>query len=129
MIIKRVDSHKPSFADGFYPGIIQRIEVKNEKSRFTEVEERVVLNIILKIETPLGPVNLASSVTASLNPKSKLTRLLEDMEMLPAVNEDFDTDSLIGLPVTVLVEKVMKNGFHYTNVNRIKKREYERIAV
>jgi hypothetical protein len=67
-------------------------------------------------------------MTASLSPKSKLTKLLDDMEMLSDVNEDFDTDSLLGLPVIVLVERVVKNGVCYTNVNKIKKRD-EKMAV
>ena len=47
---------------------------------------------------------------------------------MPEVGGEFDTDSLIGLFVTVLVERVVKNGATYTNVNRIKKRD-ERLAV
>lgn len=128
MIIKRGSANTGTLADGFYPGIIQRVEVKNEKSRFSMVEERVVLNLSIQVDSPVGPVMLCSQVTANLAPKSKLTQLLEDMGMLPEVGGEFDTDSLVGLFVTVLVEKVVKNGATYTNVNRIKKRD-ERVAV
>jgi hypothetical protein len=67
-------------------------------------------------------------VTAILSPKSRLTKLLEDMEMLPRANEDFDTNTLVGLDVTVLVEKVFKNGVRYTNVSKMKRRT-EQVAV
>ena len=85
MIIKRGSANTGTLADGFYPGIIQRVEVKNEKSRFSMVEERVVLNLSIQVDSPVGPVMLCSQVTANLAPKSKLTQLLEDMGMLPEV--------------------------------------------
>jgi hypothetical protein len=122
MIIKREKTGKINLADGFYAATIQRVDVKTEKSRFSADGERVALNLFIQVEHGMEKVVLCSLVTANLSPKSKLTQLLDDLGMLPSMNGDFDTDSLIGMFVTVLLENVVRNGATYTNVVKIKKR-------
>lgn len=110
--------------DGSYPGEINLAEFVERESKFSDDGMRIMLNMRIKLYLENDEsVELYHAVNYTWSQKGHMIKILEKLEMLPAPGEKLDLDQLVGLPVQVIVENVIKDGVTYSNIVSIKRRQ------
>ncbi|MBL5873640.1 hypothetical protein HV417_08825 [Bacillus sporothermodurans] len=82
--------------------------------------------LVIKIEFinsngDLVYVEYAPTITWS--EKGKFMKTLHDLDVVPAMGEELDINTLVGMRVTATIENVERNNVVYSNIVRIQKRE------
>lgn len=121
--IKRPLTNQTIVQEGVYNGCeIESADIMERGSQFHETGKRDVLNLKVRIPLPNGDFAiLFYAPNLSWGAKSRMVKLLQDLEALPDPGEDLDLDSLVGMKVTVFVENVEKDGKTYSNIVKMKK--------
>jgi hypothetical protein len=109
--------------EGVYNGCeIESADIMEMDSQFHETGKRDVLNLKVRIPLPNGDsATLFYAPNLAWGAKSRMVKLLQDLEALPDPGEDLDLDSLVGMKVTVFVENVEKDDKTYSNIVKMKK--------
>jgi hypothetical protein len=61
--------------------------------------------------------------TITWSEKGKFMQMLHDLDVVPAMGEEFDINKLVGMKVTATIENVQRGNVVYSNIIRIQKRE------
>lgn len=117
-------SNKNPFGDGAQEGRIVSVEVKEFDSFYYDSGKRVALNIKVEFINPNGElVYLYYAPTITWSEKGKFMKTLHDLDVVPAMGEELDINTLVGMRVTATIENVERNNVVYSNIVRIQKSE------
>jgi hypothetical protein len=115
--------------DGAQEGKIFLIEVKEFDSIYHASGKRDALNIKMEFFKPNGElVYLYYAPTITWSPKGKFMKMLQDLDLLPAMGEELDINKLVGMKVTATIENVQRDNVVYSNIVRIKKKSTDNLA-
>ncbi|ESU34155.1 hypothetical protein G3A_02485 [Bacillus sp. 17376] len=116
-------SNKYVLSEGAQEGRIFSVEVKEFPSVYHDSGKRDALNTKVEFIKPNGEfVYLYYAPTITWSEKGKLMKMLHDLDVVPAEDEELDINSLIGMKVTATIENVERDGIVYSNIVRIQKR-------
>ena len=109
--------------EGMRKAILDSLKVREVASSFHSSGKRDVLDFRVQVFNDNGEsVYLHYTPTLTWSPKGKLMSTLQELDSIPAVGEELDLDSLVGMEVMALIENVERNGTVYSNIVKLKKR-------
>ena len=116
--------------EGAHFNVIELAELVERDSKFTDDGKQTKLKIRTGAVDDNGdPVALYYEVNYTWHPKGNMYKLLEKLEMMPIPGEALDLDKMIGLPVQIIVENVIKDGVTYSNIVSMKRRQINQAPV
>lgn len=116
-------SNKYVVNEGAQDGKIFTVEVKEFDSIYHASGKRDALNLKVEFIKPNGDlVYLFYAPTITWSPKGKFMQMLYDLQVVPAMGEELDINSLVGMNVTATIENVERDNVVYSNIVRIQKR-------
>ena len=115
-------SNKYVLDEGLKKGKIFSVEVKTFDSIYHASGKREALNIKVEFIKPNGElVYLYFAPTITWSPKGKLMKMLEDLDVVPAMGEELDMNALVGMNVTATIENLQRDGVVYSNIVRVQR--------
>lgn len=127
--LDRPEGNKRSIEDGVFEGETSHVELQEWESKFSEDGTRVVLSIKVEVEDAEGElVDLYIAPNYSWSKRGNMSKVLENLNMLPEPGERLNLEDLVGIPVQVMVENVEKDGETYSNIIRLKRLAQNRSA-
>ncbi len=116
-------SNKNVLDEGAQKGKIFSVEIKEFDSIYHASGKRDALNLKVEFIKPNGDlVYLFYAPTITWSPKGKFMKMLHDLDKVPAMGEELDINSLVGMNVTATIENVERDNVVYSNIVRIQKR-------
>ncbi|MBL5767275.1 MULTISPECIES: hypothetical protein [Bacillales] len=110
--------------EGALKGKIFSVNVKECPSMYHESGKRDALVIKIEFINSNGDlVYVEYAPTITWSEKGKFMKTLHDLDVVPAMGEELDINTLVGMRVTATIENVERNNVVYSNIVRIQKRE------
>lgn len=104
-------------SDGTYSGTLITAELTEKESKFSPDGVRVVLNLKVEIYDEAGnPVHLYLAPNYNWSERGNMIKILEKLDALPEPGEGLELQTLVGLPVSAIVENVEKDGRTFSNI-------------
>lgn len=116
-------SKKNSLEGGRHKGKIFSVGVKEFPSIYHDSGKRDALVIKVEFINPNGDLTyLEYAPTITWSKKGKFMKTLHDLDVVPAMGEELDINTLVGMNVTATIENVQRDDIVYSNIVRIQKR-------
>jgi hypothetical protein len=120
-------SNKYVLDEGPQKGKIFSVEVKEFDSIYHASGKRDALNVKVEFFKSNGDlVYLYYAPTITWSPKGKFMKMLQDLDVVPAMGEELDINKLVGMDVTATIENVERDNVVYSNIVILAKRDTDR---
>ncbi|MBG9444643.1 hypothetical protein [Cytobacillus firmus] len=109
--------------EGALKGKIFSVNVKEFPSIYHDSGKRDALVIKIEFINSDGDlVYVEYAPTITWSEKGKFMKTLHDLDVVPAMGEELDINTLVGMRVTATIENVERDNVVYSNIVRIRKR-------
>lgn len=116
-------SNKYVLDEGVQNGKIFSVGVKEFPSIYHDSGKRDALVIKVEFIKPNGEfIYLEYAPTITWSEKGRFMKMLHDLDKVPAMGEELDTNGLVGMSVTTTIENIQRDDIVYSNIVRIQKR-------
>jgi len=121
--LARPQNNRKTTRDGSYDGETVHAAFDEKDDKFNG-GTRTVLNLGYAVVDDDGElVRLYQFLNYNWNERSNMFKTLEKLGKLPKPGENIQLSELVGIPVRIRVENVVKNGETYSNVISVQKIE------